>query len=51
MKLNNVMHVVDTAVRKYVPTGRGRGRPRVSKVIARDNHKINEFLQRRPQAA
>ena len=33
---------------KKPPTGNGRGRPRASEVIARTNHKMDEFYRRKP---
>ena len=40
--------LVQTPVGKKPPTGNGRGHPRASEVIARTNHKMDEFYMRKP---
>ena len=39
---------MQTPVAKKTPTGNRRGRPRASEVIARTNHKVDEFYRKRP---
>ena len=40
--------LVQTPFAKKTPTGNRRGRPRASEVIARTNHKMDEFYRRKP---
>ena len=40
--------LVQTPVAKKTPTGNRRGRPRASEVIARTNHKVDEFYSKKP---
>ena len=39
---------VQTPVAKKTPTCNRRGRPRASEVIARTNHKMDEFYRKKP---
>ena len=39
--------LVQTPVKKKAPTGNKRGRPRASEVVARTNHKMDEFYRRK----
>ena len=39
---------MQTPVKKKAPTGNKRGRPRASEVVARTNHKMDEFYRRKP---
>ena len=39
---------VQTPVAKKPPTGNGRGRPRATEVIARTNHRMDEFYRKKP---
>ena len=38
---------MQTPVVKKPPTGNGRGRPRATEVIARTNHKVDQFFQKK----
>jgi hypothetical protein len=40
--------LVQTPVKKKAPTGNKRGRPKASEVVARTNHKMDEFYRRKP---
>ena len=40
--------LVQTPVKKKASTGTKRGRPRASEVVARTNHKMDEFYRRKP---
>ena len=40
--------LVQTPVKKKAPTGNKRGRPMASEVVARTNHKMDEFYRRKP---
>ena len=40
--------LVQTPVVKKTPTGNRWGRPRASEVIARTNHKVDEFYRKKP---
>jgi hypothetical protein len=35
-------------VKKYIPTGKKRGRPRLIDVAAENNHKLESFYRRKP---
>jgi hypothetical protein len=39
---------VQTPVKKKAPTGNKRGRPKAAEVVARTNHKMDEFYRRKP---
>ena len=39
--------LVQTLVAKKPPTGNGRGRPRATEVIARTNHRVDQFFQKK----
>ena len=39
---------MQTPVKKKAPTGNKRGRPKASEVVARTNHKMDEFYRRKP---
>jgi microcompartment protein CcmL/EutN len=39
--------LVQTTVAKKAPTGNRRGRPTASEVIARTNHKVDQFFQKK----
>ena len=43
--------MVQTPTKKYVPTGNRRGRPRVTEVIAKTNHKVDDFFRKKPTQA
>ena len=38
---------MQTPVAKKPPTGNGRGRPRATEVIARTNHRVDQFFQKK----
>ena len=38
---------MQTPVKKKAPTGNKRGRPKASEVVARTNHKMDEFYRRK----
>ena len=40
--------LVQTTVAKKAPTGHKRGRPKASEVIARTNHRMDEFYRKKP---
>ena len=40
--------MVHTPTKKYVPKGNRRGRPRATEVIAKTNHKVDDFFRRKP---
>ena len=40
--------LVRTPVPKHVPTGNKRGRPTASAVVARTNHKVDEYYRKKP---
>ena len=40
--------LVQTTVAKKAPTGNKRGRPKASEVIARTNHRMDEFYRKKP---
>ena len=40
--------LVQTPVKKKAPTGNKRGQPKASEVVARTNHKMDEFYRRKP---
>ena len=40
--------MVHTPTKKKVPTGNKRGRPRATEVIAKTNHKVDNFFKRKP---
>ena len=43
--------MVHTPTKKKAPTGNKRGRPRATEVIAKTNHKVDQFFQRKaPQS-
>ena len=44
----NMASLVQTTVAKKAPTGNRRGRPKASEVIARTNHRMNEFYKKKP---
>ena len=39
---------MQTNVAKKAPTGNKRGRPKASEVIARTNHRMDEFYRKKP---
>ena len=39
---------MQTNVTKKAPTGNKRGRPKASEVIARTNHRMDEFYRKKP---
>jgi hypothetical protein len=39
--------LVHTPTKKKAPTGNKRGRPRATEVIAKTNHKVDQFFQRK----
>ena len=39
--------MVHTPTKKKAPTGNKRGRPRATEVIAKTNHKVDQFFQRK----
>ena len=43
----NLATLVHTPTKKKAPTGNRRGRPRATEVIAKTNHKVDQFLQRK----
>ena len=43
----NMASLVQTTVAKKAPTGNRRGRPTASEVIARTNHKVDQFFQKK----
>ena len=44
----NRASLVQTTVAKKAPTGNKRGRPKASEVIARTNHRMDEFYRKKP---
>ena len=40
--------LVQTPIVKRAPTGNRRGRPKATEVVARINHKMDEFYRRKP---
>jgi hypothetical protein len=44
----NRASLVQTTVAKKAPTGNRRGRPKASEVIARTNHRMDEFYRKKP---
>ena len=40
--------MVHTPTKKKTPTGNKRGRPRATEVIAKTNHKVDDFFRRKP---
>ena len=47
----NLASLVHTPAKKYAPTGNKRGRPKATEVIAKTNHKMDQFFQRKPPSA
>ena len=43
----NRASLVHTPAKKYAPTGNKRGRPKATEVIAKTNHKMDQFFQRK----
>jgi len=43
----NRASLVQTPVAKKAPTGNRRGRPKATEVIAKTNHKVDQFFQKR----
>ena len=43
----NRASLVHTPAKKYAPTGNKRGRPKATEVIAKTNHKVDQFFQRK----
>ena len=46
----NLAFLVHTPAKKYAPTGNKRGRPKATEVIAKTNHKMDQFFQRKAPA-
>ena len=46
----NLASLVHTPAKKYAPTGNKRGRPKATEVIAKTNHKMDQFFQRKAPA-
>ena len=44
----NLASLVHTPTKKKVPTGNRRGRPRATRVIAKTNHKVDDFFRKKP---
>ena len=44
----NLATLVHTPTKKKAPTGNRRGRPRATEVIAKTNHKVEEFFRKKP---
>ena len=44
----NLASLVHTPTKKRVPTGNKRGIPRATEVIAKTNHKVDDFFRRKP---
>jgi len=44
----NLATLVHTPTKKKAPTGNKRGRPRATEVIAKTNHKVNDFFKKKP---
>ena len=44
----NLASLVHTPSKKKAPTGNKRGRPRATEVIAKTNHKVDDFFRRKP---
>ena len=44
----NLATLVHTPTKKKVSTGNRRGRPRATEVIAKTNHKVDDFFRRKP---
>ena len=40
--------MVHTPAKKKAPTGNRRGRPRATEVIAKTNHKVDDFFRKKP---
>ena len=40
--------LVRTPVSKYVPTGNKKGRPTATAVVARTNHRVDEYYRKKP---
>ena len=47
----NLASLVHTPAKKYAPTGNKRGRPKATEVIAKTNHKVDQFFQRKAPSA
>ena len=43
----NLATLVHTPSKKKAPTGNKRGRPKATEVIAKTNHKIDQFFQKK----
>jgi hypothetical protein len=43
----NLATLVHTPSKKKAPTGNKRGRPKATEVIAKTNHKVDQFFQRK----
>ena len=46
----NRASLVHIPAKKYAPTGNKRGRPKATEVIAKTNHKMDQFFQRKAPA-
>ena len=44
----NLASLVHTSAKKKAPTGKRRGRPRATEVIAKTNHKVDDFFRKKP---
>ena len=44
----NLATLVHTPSKKKAPTGNRRGRPRATEVIAKTNHKVDDFFRKKP---
>ena len=44
----NLATLVHTPTKKKAPTGNRRGRPRATEVIAKTNHKVEDFFRKKP---
>ena len=47
----NLASLVHTPAKKKAPTGKKRGRPRATEVIAKTIHKVDDFFRRKPTQA
>ena len=47
LNARNLATLVHTPSKKKVPTSNKRGRPKATKVIAKTNHKVDQFFQRK----
>ena len=44
----NLASLVHTPTKKKAPTGNRRGRPRATEVIAKTNHRVDDFFKKKP---